>query len=600
METAHRILVIEDSTTYLKILKTYLEREGYRVLTAETGEEGLGLVSRERPDLILCDFILPGMKGDELCKRVKLHSASRHIPLIMLTTRGEREHITTGLEAGADDYVVKSGDIDILMLRVRKFLSASIRTVPTPVPAEPAEPAVLRQQRVLTIDDDRRFREFITKLLTPEGYEVVQAEDGEAGLAAVQKHVFDLILVDLVMPGLMGDEVCRRLKTSEATREVPVILLTSRGDKHDMIAGLSAGADDYVVKTTDQEIIKSRVKAMIRRKFFQDENRRIQDELKTREIEAARVKAERDAAQEKARLADELAVKNTTLQATNRKLRDAQTALVQAEKMAALGQLVAGIAHEINNPLAFVYNNLVTIERDVRDLDRVLTEYRTVVAGFAGSRPDVIARLAELEDECELETARTEITTRVADAKEGLERVKKIVTNLRNFSRLDEGEVKTVDITEGIESTLKIIGHLVKDRITIERSYGEIPKVECFPGLLNQVFMNLLVNACQAIGDTGTITIRTYLENGSIRVSIVDTGCGIPQDLLQKIFDPFFTTKEVGQGTGLGLSTSYGIMQKHGGKILVDSAPGEGSTFTVVLFQLLPKQDQSHAQTQGP
>ena len=589
--------MIEDSPTYRKIVKAFLAREGYEILTAASGEEGLAMVTHERPHLILCDYLLPGMRGDEVCKRVKMHASSRHIPVIMLTTRSDRKDITAGLDAGADDYVLKSQDMDILLLRVRNFLA---RGAAQELPELGPEDQELAHQRVLAIDDDRLFRDTIAKLLKDEGYEVTTAASGEEGLQILTQESFDLILVDFVMGGLQGDEVCRRLKASELYRDIPVMLLTSRSDKQGMIEGLNAGADDYIVKTTDIEVLKSRAKALIRRKYYQDENRRIQEELKAREIEAARAKVERDLAQEKARMADALAQKNLTLEQTNRKLKEAQTALIQAEKMVALGQLVAGIAHEINNPLAFVSSNLTTIERDLRDVTQVLSGYRSLFAEIATECPETVARAKALEEEHELDTALAEIASYTTDAREGLERVKHIVLSLRNFSRLDEGEIKVVDVTEGIESTLKIIHHLIKDRISIERDFAEVSRIECYPGPLNQVFMNLLVNACQAITDRGSIRIRVFTEEDTIRISFTDTGTGIEPELMPKIFDPFFTTKEVGQGTGLGLSMCYGIMQKHGGRILVESTPGKGSTFTMVLHPVLPRQDETHGQTKKP
>jgi two-component system NtrC family sensor kinase len=592
MDSRHRVLVIEDSSTYLKILKTYLERGGYEVATAMSAEDGLLQVGKFLPNLILCDYLLPGMKGDEFCKQVKLHGASRNIPIIMLTAKGDRDDITTGLDAGADDYIVKSQDIDLLLLRVKNFLR---RTVVAP--ADPiAGRSVLHRQRVLTIEDDSFYRRMLARILGEEGYEVREAADGEEGLSVVASETFDLVLVDFVMPGIQGDEVCRRLKASDSHRDIPVILLTSRGDKQDMIAGLNAGADDYIIKNTDLEVLKSRIKALIRRKFYQDDNRRIQEELRAHELEVARAKIERDMAQEKARLADELAEKNRALVETNRKLRDTQAALVQAEKMAALGQLAAGIAHEINNPVAYVSNNLETIDRDARDIDRALEAFRGLVARAAADRSDLAAEAAALEEELELAVARREFAQSISDSRQGLERVKNIVLNLRNFSRLDEGEIKVVDLTEGIESTLKIVAHLMKDRIAIEREYGPMPPVECYPGLLNQVFMNLLVNASQAIADTGTIRIRTSTSHAgdTVSIAISDTGCGIPPDLHQRIFDPFFTTKPVGTGTGLGLATSYGIVQKHGGRIQVDSEPGRGSTFTLVVPVAVSRRSPAH------
>jgi signal transduction histidine kinase len=301
------------------------------------------------------------------------------------------------------------------------------------------------------------------------------------------------------------------------------------------------------------------------------------------EVEAARARADGAVAQARAQMADALAAKNTELEATNHKLRETQAQLVQNEKMAALGQLVAGIAHEINNPLAFISNNMVTIQRDLEDLETILEAYRKAGPAVQASDSEAFARLEELETALDLPLLQAELRQQFTDTREGLDRVKNIVLSLRNFSRLDEGEVKTVDLHEGLESTLTLIRYLLESRIELVRDYQPMPQIECYPSRLNQVFMNLLVNACHAISGHGTITIRTRQEAGLVRVGIHDTGSGIRPEHLDRIFDPFFTTKDVGKGTGLGLYVSYGIVEKHGGRIEVQSVLGEGTTFTVVL-----------------
>jgi len=251
----------------------------------------------------------------------------------------------------------------------------------------------------------------------------------------------------------------------------------------------------------------------------------------------------------------------------NKHLTDTQTQLVQSEKMAALGMLVAGIAHEINTPIGAVHSMHDTLQRAVEKLKDALQ--KRVGKEFEGSR-ELYGPLKIIED-----------ATKVIDS--GSERVTNIVRRLRSFARLDEAELKTVDIHEGLEDTLMIVHHEIKHNITVIKNYGQIPPVTCYPGLLNQVFLNILINAKQAIQGKGEITITTYQKDNKVHIEIKDTGKGIAKEHLSKIFDPGFTTKGVGVGTGLGLSICYQIMQDHKGKILVESEVGTGSTFTVVF-----------------
>jgi signal transduction histidine kinase len=245
-----------------------------------------------------------------------------------------------------------------------------------------------------------------------------------------------------------------------------------------------------------------------------------------------------------------------------RDLRETQVQLVQSEKMASLGQLVAGVAHELNNPINFVYANIHYLRKFLNELRGLFQ--KGVENASAGA---IFGWLEELLEGC----------------RHGAERTKQIVTDLRTFSRLDEAEFKQADIHEGIESTLTLLDYHLKDRITVHRNYGKIPPIECYPGQLNQVFMNLLANAAEAIQDKGDIWIRTAMEGDEVVISIRDNGIGIPEEHLEKLFTPFFTTKEVGRGIGLGLSVTYGIIQKHGGQISVESEVDKGSTFTIRL-----------------
>jgi two-component system NtrC family sensor kinase len=248
--------------------------------------------------------------------------------------------------------------------------------------------------------------------------------------------------------------------------------------------------------------------------------------------------------------------------------------------MASIGQLAAGIAHELNNPVGFLYGNLDLLESCVNDLTKVVRFYDS-----ARLTPEDAAAAEGLKKQVGYERTVADLDSIIADCREGAERVRDIVQNLRTFSRLDEAELKRTDIHEGLDSTIRILSRYFSvGNIQLVRDYGDLPLVEAFSAKLNQVWMNLLANAAQAIGTTnGTVTIKTWSEEERVFVSVSDTGCGIDPTALGRIFDPFFTTKSVGDGTGLGLSISFGIIEDHGGAIRVDSVPGSGTTFTVEL-----------------
>jgi len=266
---------------------------------------------------------------------------------------------------------------------------------------------------------------------------------------------------------------------------------------------------------------------------------------------------------ENAKAYDEIASLNATLEARveerTAELRDAQAQLVQSEKMASLGQLVAGIAHELNNPIGFVHANLQLMDEYVRKL---------IASGGVG--PDA-------------QRAREALAKLLSRSREGTSRVKKIVEDLRTFSRVDQAELQEVDVHDGLDRTISLIEPRLKDGIQVERDYGRLPKIRCYAGQLNQVFMNLLINACDALGKHGTIRVRTRPSELGVRIEIEDDGPGIPPEIQSRIFDPFFTTKPVGKGTGLGLSISHGIIERHGGRIFVESEPGRGTRFVIEL-----------------
>jgi len=268
------------------------------------------------------------------------------------------------------------------------------------------------------------------------------------------------------------------------------------------------------------------------------------------------------------------------------RLKETQMQLLQSEKMASIGQLAAGVAHEINNPIGYVHSNLGTLQNYSRGLLLLLEAYDRLSAALPEEARHLIAPIDELKSRFDYPFLQQDLPQLVEESREGIERVKKIVLDLRDFSHsgdLENEEWVATDVHRGLESTLNIVWNEIKYKAEVRRDFGELPPIQCVPSQLNQVFLNLLVNASQAIGTHGEIAIVTRCLEEEVCISISDTGSGMSPEQLQRIFDPFYTTKPVGQGTGLGLSLSYGIVQKHGGRIEVESAEGVGSTFNVFL-----------------
>jgi two-component system, NtrC family, sensor kinase len=559
VERCRRMLVIEDSETQAFKLRLLLEGQGWEVSLAAAAEAALAALGDPLPDLILVDFNLPGMRGDEFCRRIRMNLNTRGIPLLMMTSSAPETAEIQSLESGADDYVSKFEAPEVLLLRIRALL----RKGPTQAAILNPQDSTFRSAHILAIDDSPTYLEFLCAELQNLDYKVECVNSGPEGLARLETETFDCVLVDLVMQEMDGIEVCRRITALRSTlKSAPaVIILTASANRGDLNRGLEAGADDFVSKSKDLAVLRARIQALMRRRFFQEENARIVEELKARELETLNARAGCEIAEARVAMAEKLVQANHDLQEVNRKLKETQAQLIQNAKMASLGQLVAGIAHEINNPLAFVVNNLFLVE-----------------GGLDGLGPELELHLAEPS----LKTLR-KVRARLREMKEGLGRVKELVLDLRTFSRLDEGELKTVDLVETIDGVLLLMKHKMNGRILLEKHYAPARTLCCYARRLHQVFMNLISNAVDAIAGEGKIVITTSQTPEDFLVSVRDSGAGIAEAIRSKIFDPFFTTKPVGQGTGLGLAISYGIVEDHGGSITVQSEPGVGTEFIVKI-----------------
>ena len=397
--------------------------------------------------------------------------------------------------------------------------------------------------KVLVAEDSLLMRRVLAASLRRWDYEVVEAEDGTQAWELFQQHDFPLVLSDWMMPGMDGLELTRRIRSRDLPAYVYIILLTAKSEKADLVAAMDAGADDFLAKPVDP------------------------DELRVRLREGERIiRLER------------------TLTEQNRKLRETQAALVQTEKLASLGQLAAGMAHEINNPIAYVTNNLAVLKRDLSSLVEILDAYREGHAVLAHARSDLTEKIAKLETECDVNWIREHLPRLLDSSLQGLGRVRDIVKNLREFARLDEAELDEVDLNAALASTVKILQHEITGRqLQIEECLAPSPVVLCRPGRINQVLYNLLLNAIQASPPQGTIQLRTAVRGEDVIVEVEDRGCGIEAANVPRIFDPFFTTRPVGRGRGLGLTISYAIVRQHGGSIEVESDFGRGSLFRVRL-----------------
>lgn len=404
-------------------------------------------------------------------------------------------------------------------------------------------------RHILIVDDDEAVRNLFAGCLGRR-YTCVTAADAQEALVRLASRPFGLVIADVKMPGLSGIELLRRI--TEHFPQTVVIMASAIDRTQRVLDAVRLGAFDYLIKPCDIEVLELSVERALERRVLLRSARRYKEDLERQNEELARRKAE---------------------------LERLQAQIVHSEKMASLGQLAAGVAHELNNPAGFIYGNMEVLSNCTASLERLLRFYEQEQLP-----PQVAERASAIMKEIDYHNLLADLRSIITDCHSGAERIREVVQNLRLFSRLDEAELKMVNLHDGIESTVRLLSQYYGGgRLRLERDYGQVPTIECYAGQLNQVWMNLLVNAAQATGKEGLVRVATRLENQMAVVSISDTGSGIAPEHLKKIFDPFFTTKRVGEGTGLGLSITYGIVKRHGGSIRVQSRPGRGTTFTVAI-----------------
>ena len=384
---------------------------------------------------------------------------------------------------------------------------------------------------VLIIDDDPIVHRILQVWLTKQGFEVLDAFKGEEGLELTVKNHPDLILLDIMMPEMDGFEVCRRIKAKDDTRDIPIIFISAKAESEDRVQGLELGASDYITKPLDKGEVIARIQLQVKLKRQEDQLREYAQNL-------------------------EKMVEDRTRQ------------LIHAERLASLGTLSAGIAHEINNPTTFIMGNL-----------QITEDFWKRVAEQLHTHP-------QAKDDKKIAFILKEFPAMIEAMKSGAERISNIVAGLKTFARKDSSYKEKVNLHACIEEALNLTHNRLKYNIEVEKRLDEnLPAIWGNAQQLSQVLVNLLLNAADAIGEKeGHIQLSSrQLEDGLVQVKISDDGVGMPPEIMEKIFDPFYTTKPLGQGTGLGLSISHGIIEDHQGTISLESQLNKGTTFVLSL-----------------
>lgn len=433
----------------------------------------------------------------------------------------------------------------------------------------PAEQII--EARVLVVDDDPILRTQIKHLASRFVAQIELAADGVEGLERWRQWKPDVVVTDILMPRMSGLEMCEIIKAEDP--DAQIVVITSDKDSDNLRHALAIGVERYIGKPVDMHLLADAISKCVR-------DRRQTDELRLTRQVASLTRALQQQLEERERAEAALKREKAEQQVLIERLEEARDQLLQSEKMASIGQLAAGVAHEINNPIGYVNSNLGALQQYLASLLQLLATYELYDAELA---PASRLAIATLKKSIDIDYLRSDVGDLLSESLGGLQRVKRIVQDLKDFSHVSGSEMQRANLEDGLDSTLNVVWNELKYKAEVVKDYGKIPEIECIPAQINQVLMNLLVNAAQAITERGVITLRTRQRDDHVCIEVSDTGSGIAPEIIKRIFDPFFTTKPVGTGTGLGLSITHGIMRKHNGRIEVDSEPGKGTTFRLII-----------------
>ncbi|HTD06109.1 response regulator [Undibacterium sp.] len=592
------VLIIDDSITFRERLAEELRGAGYEVTGVSTGEEGLRRAAANRPSVVITDGVLSGIDGPTVVRKLRLDAALRKIPCILLTGSDDRIAELHALDSGADAFVRKNEDFGMMLARVAAVLRGAAGAS-----FEKQTESLLGAKKILAVDDSLTYLDELGSTLRGEGYDVILARSGEEALEMVAVQAIDCILLDRLMPGLGGTETCRRIKASAPLSDIPIIMLTATEDQDSMIEGLSSGADDYVLKSNEVEVLKARVRVQLRRKQSEDQNRRIRKELLSKELEAADARASKELADSRAELLAILEQKNNDLAKANGELVGHQRQIAEKNRQLELAshlksEFLANMSHELRTPL----NAIIGFSELLKDgLQGTLNEPQRASA--------------------------TEIY-------HGGTHLLSLINDVLDLSKVEAGQMtldlESINIASMLQSSLSIVKEKAHHRsiqlkLSVAEEFTKEHAIQVFADIrkLKQIVYNLLSNAVKFTAERGHILIRArvvpleqvsadfaaHLETAAemqvrllplpeneyldfLEISVTDNGKGIASEDLQELFQPFvqlespLTKKH--EGTGLGLALIKRLAELHGGTVAVASAVGRGSCFAVWLPLQMP------------
>jgi two-component system, NtrC family, sensor kinase len=516
------VLVIDDSSTFREALKDALERRNYRVVTATAGEEGLRLAATRRPAALIVDGVMPGMDGPTVIRSIRMDAVLRGLPCLLLTALDDEGAEIRALDAGADAFVRKDEDMDMILARFEAMMR-TVRTEPQPL-NELASP-----KRILAVDDSLTYLHALAAVLRDEGYDVVLAHSGEEAIEMLAVQSVDCILLDLLMPGLGGQETCRRVKAVPELRNIPLIILTAVEDRQVLIEGLGTGADDYIAKSSEFDVVRARVQAQIRRKQFEDENRRIREQLLRTELEAAEARAARQLAEAKAELVEELEYKNKELEAFS-----------------------YSVSHDLRAPL--------------RGID-----------GFSQ------ALLEDYSDRLD-ETGQNYLHR----IRAGAQRMGALIDDMLLLSRVSRTQIRRerVDLSSLAQAVIEELRRQTPNReIALHIQSGLFADAD--RGMMRILLDNLLGNAWKFTARTvgPRIELSAQTRDSETVFVIKDNGAGFDMAHAGSLFQPFqrLHGQDDFPGTGIGLATVQRIVDRHGGRISAEGKVGGGATISFVI-----------------
>jgi two-component system NtrC family sensor kinase len=518
------VLVIDDSPTFREELRRALAGAGYTVLTAASGEEGLRVAAASRPGAIVVDGVMPGIDGSTVVRRLRLDEALRGTPCLLLTASEDGGAELRALDAGADAFVRKEEDLAVILARLAAVLRSSAK-------AGGGTPSLQGPKRVLAVDDSMTYLQELASTLRVEGYDVVLAQSGEEALEMLAAQPVDCIMLDLMMPGLSGAETCRRIKASPGVRDIPLIMLTAVEGRAALIEGLGAGADDYIPKASDFDVLKARLRAQLRRKQFEDEHRKIREELLRSELEAAEARTARRVAETRVALTQELERKNAELEAFS-----------------------YSVSHDLRGPLRTIDGfSQVLMEDNAAQLDELGMEHLRRICAAAKRMGDLIDDLLQL--------------SRVSRGPLGRE-----PADLAEIARAVADELAGKDVG-------RTVTFVAPERLPVSGDSR----------LLRIVFDNLLGNAWKFTSKTAgaRIELGAAEQDGRIVYFVRDNGNGFDMADAGRLFTPFqrLHTEAEFPGTGIGLTTVRRVIERHGGTVWAEGVVGQGATISFTLSQ---------------